>query len=36
VTPGRALLRTSVMASHSPEHIAAALGAFEEARSTLG
>ena len=36
VTPGRALLRTSVMASHSPEHIAAALRAFEEARSTLG
>jgi 8-amino-7-oxononanoate synthase len=35
VTPGRALLRTSVMASHSPEHIAAALRAFEEARSTL-
>jgi 8-amino-7-oxononanoate synthase len=35
VTPGRALLRTSVMASHTREHIAAALNAFEEARSTL-
>jgi 8-amino-7-oxononanoate synthase len=35
VTPGRALLRTSVMASHTPGHIAAALSAFEEARSTL-
>jgi 8-amino-7-oxononanoate synthase len=35
VTPGRALLRTSVMASHTSEHIAAALSAFEEARSTL-
>ena len=36
VPPGRALLRTSVMATHSEEHIAQALRAFEEARSTLG
>jgi len=36
VAPGRALLRTSVMATHSEEHIAQALHAFEEARSTLG
>ncbi|MDQ6617247.1 MAG: 8-amino-7-oxononanoate synthase [Actinomycetota bacterium] len=35
VPPGRALLRTSVMATHTEEHIAAALRAFEEVRSTL-
>ncbi len=35
VPPGRALLRTSVMASHEPAHIEAALAAFEEIRSTL-
>lgn len=35
VPPGRALLRTSVMATHTEEHIAQALRAFEEARSTL-
>jgi 8-amino-7-oxononanoate synthase len=35
VPPGRALLRTSVMASHEPAHIDAALAAFEEIRSTL-
>jgi 8-amino-7-oxononanoate synthase len=36
VPPGRALLRTSVMATHTEEHIAQALRAFEEVRSTLG
>ena len=35
VAPGRALLRTSVMATHSEEHIVQALRAFEEVRSTL-
>ncbi|HEX3425651.1 MAG TPA: aminotransferase class I/II-fold pyridoxal phosphate-dependent enzyme [Acidimicrobiales bacterium] len=35
VAPGRALLRTSVMATHTEEHIAQALRAFEEIRSTL-
>jgi len=36
VAPGRALLRTSVMATHSEEHIVEALRAFEDVRSTLG
>ncbi len=36
VAPGRALLRTSVMATHTEEHIIEALRAFEEVRSTLG
>jgi 8-amino-7-oxononanoate synthase len=35
VAPRRALLRTSVMATHTEEHIDAALHAFEVARSTL-
>lgn len=35
VAPGRALLRTSVMATHTEEHIADALRAFEEIRYTL-
>jgi 8-amino-7-oxononanoate synthase len=35
VPAGRALLRTSVMATHTPDHIHAVLNAFEEARSTL-
>ena len=35
VPRGRALLRTSVMATHTPEHIDRALRAFEVARSTL-
>jgi 8-amino-7-oxononanoate synthase len=35
VPPGRALLRTSVMATHTPRHIADVLHAFEAARSTL-
>jgi len=35
VAPGRALLRTSVMATHTEEHIAEALRAFEDVRSTL-
>jgi 8-amino-7-oxononanoate synthase len=35
VPPGRALLRTSVMATHTPDHIHDVLVAFEEARSTL-
>jgi 8-amino-7-oxononanoate synthase len=35
VPPGRALLRTSVMATHTEEHIAEALRAFEDVRSTL-
>ncbi len=35
VAPGRALLRTSVMATHTEDHIAEALRAFEEVRSTL-
>ncbi len=35
VPAGRALLRTSVMATHTPEHIHDVLVAFEEARSTL-
>ncbi|MDQ1367764.1 MAG: 8-amino-7-oxononanoate synthase [Acidimicrobiaceae bacterium] len=35
VSPGRALLRTSVMATHTEEHIAEALRAFEDVRSTL-
>jgi 8-amino-7-oxononanoate synthase len=35
VPAGRALLRTSVMATHTPEHIHDVLAAFEEARSTL-
>jgi 8-amino-7-oxononanoate synthase len=36
VAPGRALLRTSVMATHTDAHISQALQAFEEVRSTLG
>ena len=36
VAPGRALLRTSVMATHTEDHIVEALRAFEEVRSTLG
>jgi len=36
VPPGRALLRTSVMATHTEEHIDMVLHAFEDARSTLG
>ena len=35
VAPGRALLRTSVIATHTPEHIDRALSAFEAIRSTL-
>jgi 8-amino-7-oxononanoate synthase len=35
VPPGRALLRTSVMATHTSRHIQDVLVAFEEARSTL-
>jgi 8-amino-7-oxononanoate synthase len=35
VPPGRALLRTSVMATHTPRHVHDVLCAFEEARSTL-
>jgi 8-amino-7-oxononanoate synthase len=35
VAPGRALLRTSVMATHTEQHIAEALRAFEDVRSTL-
>jgi 8-amino-7-oxononanoate synthase len=35
VGPGRALLRTSVMATHTERQINRALGAFEVARSTL-
>jgi 8-amino-7-oxononanoate synthase len=35
VPPGRALLRTSVMSTHTEEHIAEALRAFEDIRSTL-
>jgi 8-amino-7-oxononanoate synthase len=35
VPPGRALLRTSVMSTHTEEHIAQALRAFEDIRSTL-
>jgi 8-amino-7-oxononanoate synthase len=35
VAPGRALLRTSVMATQTAQHIDQALGAFEEARSIL-
>ncbi len=35
VAPGRALLRTSVMATHTESHIAEALRAFEDVRSTL-
>jgi 8-amino-7-oxononanoate synthase len=35
VPPGRALLRTSVMATQTAQHIDQALGAFEEARSIL-
>ena len=34
VAPKRALLRTSVMATHTEDHIDAALHAFEVARST--
>ncbi|MDQ6726638.1 MAG: pyridoxal phosphate-dependent aminotransferase family protein [Actinomycetota bacterium] len=36
VAPGRALLRTSVMATHTERHIHDALVAFEEAQSTSG
>jgi 8-amino-7-oxononanoate synthase len=35
VPPGRALLRTSVMATHTAQHISDVLLAFREARSTL-
>jgi 8-amino-7-oxononanoate synthase len=35
VAPGRALLRTSVMATQTSDHINAALQAFEDVRSTL-
>jgi 8-amino-7-oxononanoate synthase len=35
VAPGRAILRTSVMATHSEQQIDEALAAFEVARSTL-
>ena len=35
VAPGRALLRTSVMATHTEDHITQALRAFEDVRSTL-
>jgi 8-amino-7-oxononanoate synthase len=35
VAPGRSLLRTSVMATQTPEHIDQALQAFEDVRSTL-
>jgi 8-amino-7-oxononanoate synthase len=36
VAPGRALLRTSVMATQTATHIDTALQAFEDVRSTLG
>jgi 8-amino-7-oxononanoate synthase len=35
VAPGRALLRTSVMATQTPSHIDQALQAFKDVRSTL-
>jgi hypothetical protein len=36
VSPKRALLRTSVMATHTERHIEDALHIFEVARSSLG